>query len=281
MQPSEGKAFELHIAENRIVRGDFYGAASQPALGTIIICHGYKGFKNWGMFPYVAHSLAADVNVLAINFSHNGVGEDLLDFTELEKFARATYSRDLEDLDEVVKDIRRSESFAGSAAGEKPILLMGHSRGAGVCLIYALDHPDQIAGVISWNGISNVDLLTEDNKKEMRTAGRTFTLNGRTKQNMPLDLEILEDMESNRGRFDIIGRISGAAFPIVLIQGTEDGERLIRGSKQMVEHNPAIQWIRIPEGNHTFGSVHPYQGESEPLKQAIQETLTTIREMLG
>lgn len=281
MQPSEGKAFELHIGENRIVRGDFYEAALQPALGTIIICHGYKGFKNWGMFPHVAQSLAADVNVMAINFSHNGVGADLLEFTELEKFARDTYSRDLEDLDAVVREIRRNESFAGATAAEKPILLMGHSRGAGVCLIYALDHPDHIAGVISWNGISNVDLLTEDNKKEMRTTGSTYTLNGRTKQNMPLDLEILEDMESNSERFNIIGRISGAAFPIALIQGTEDGERLIRGSKQLVEQNSSIQWIRIPEGNHTFGSVHPYQGESEALKQAIEETTNTIREMLG
>lgn len=280
MQPSKGKAFELHIAENRIVRGDFYEAAIQPALGTIIICHGYKGFKNWGMFPHVAQSLSVDVNVLAINFSHNGVGEDHLEFTELEKFARDTYSKDLEDLDAVVKEIRRNERFA-NAAGEKPILLMGHSRGAGVCLIYGLDHPGQIAGVISWNGISNVDLLTEDNKKEMRTAGRTYTLNGRTKQNMPLDLEILEDMESNSERFNIIGRISSAAFPITLIQGTEDGERLVRGSQQLIEQNTAIQWIRIPDGNHTFGTVHPYQGETEPLKQAIQETMHTIRAMLG
>ncbi|MBA2938026.1 alpha/beta fold hydrolase [Paenibacillus sp. CGMCC 1.16610] len=283
MQSSESKAFELHIAEDRIVRGDFYEAASGPALGTLIICHGYKGFKNWGMFPHVAQALSKDVNVMAINFSHNGVGEDLHEFTELEKFARDTYSRDLEDLEAVVEEIRRNEQLAGadSDAGGKPILLLGHSRGAGVCLIYALDHPDQIAGVISWNGISNVDLLTEDNKKEMRTAGRSYTLNGRTKQNMPLDLEILEDMESNSERFNIMGRISGAAFPIALIQGTEDSERLIRGSQQMVEQNSAIQWIRIPEGNHTFGSVHPYQGESQALKQAIQESLQTIREMLG
>ncbi|MBP1961335.1 alpha/beta hydrolase family protein [Paenibacillus aceris] len=279
MQLNAGKAFELHIAEDRIVRGDYYEAALQPALGTIIICHGYKGFKDWGMFPHVAQSLAEDVNVLSINFSHNGVGEDLLQFTELEKFARDTYSRDIEDLDAVVKEIGGRAQLSGD--GEKPVFLLGHSRGAGVCLIYALDHPGQIAGVISWNGIANVDLLTEENKEEMRKTGRTYTLNGRTKQNMPLDLEILKDMERNSERFNIIGRISGAEFPIALIQGTEDGERLIRGSKQLIEQNPAIQWIRIPEGNHTFGSVHPYQGETQPLKQAISETLKTIREMIG
>jgi pimeloyl-ACP methyl ester carboxylesterase len=277
MKPSAGKTFELCIATDRVVRGDFYEAASQPARGTLIICHGYKGFKDWGMFPHAAQALAEEVDVISINFSHNGVGTDLLEFTELEKFARETYSKDLEDLHAVVNHIRNRE---GSAA-RKPILLLGHSRGAAVCLIYALDHPEHIAGVISWNGIANVDLFTEENKAQMRAAGRTYTMNGRTKQNMPLDLEILEDMEHNRERFDIVGRISTANFPIALIQGTEDGERGIRGSQSLVEQNAAIAWIRIPEGNHTFGSVHPYQGETKPLKEAILATKRTIQGMLA
>ncbi|NRF92686.1 alpha/beta fold hydrolase [Paenibacillus frigoriresistens] len=277
MKPSAGKPFELCIATDRVVRGDFYEAASQPARGTLIICHGYKGFKDWGMFPHAAQALAEEVDVISINFSHNGVGADLLEFTELEKFARETYSKDLEDLHAVVNHIRNGES----STTPKPILLLGHSRGAGVCLIYALDYPEHIAGVISWNGIANVDLFTEENKAQMRAAGRTYTMNGRTKQNMPLYLEILEDMEHNRERFDIVGRISTVKFPIALIQGTEDGERGIRGSQSLVEQNTAIAWIRIPEGNHTFGSVHPYQGETKPLKEAILATKRTIQGMLA
>ena len=176
----------------------------EPSKGTLLLCHGYKGFKNWGMFPHVANELADVVDVVALNFSHNGVGENLMDFTELDKFARDTYSRDLEDIQAVIADIHKHETTT------KPILLLGHSRGAGVSLIYALDHPEDIAGVISWNGIANVDLLTPENKAEMRATGRSYTLNGRTKQMMPLDLEILEDMERNQERFDIIGRVSGA-----------------------------------------------------------------------
>ncbi|KRF32116.1 alpha/beta hydrolase family protein [Paenibacillus sp. Soil787] len=277
MKPSAGKPFELCIETDRVVRGDFYETSSQPARGTLIICHGFKGFKDWGMFPHVAQALAEEVDVIAINFSHNGVGADLLAFTELEKFARETYSKDLEDLHAVVNDIRNREGLPP----QKPILLLGHSRGAAVSLIYALDHPEHIIGVISWNGIANVDLFSEENKDEMRATGRTYTMNGRTKQNMPQDLEILEDMEHNRERFDIVGRISGAKFPITLIQGTEDGERGIRGSQRLVEQNAAIAWIRIPEGNHTFGSVHPYQGETKPLKEAILETKRTIQGMLA
>lgn len=275
MEDYKGIPFELHMSEQRIVRGDIYKAKEEPSKGTLLLLHGYKGFKNWGMFPYVASELAEAVDVVALNFSHNGVGEDLMDFTELEKFAGDTYSKDLEDLEVIISDIHKH------VGTDKPILLLGHSRGAGVSLIYALDHPAEITGVISWNGITHVDLLTPENKAEMRATGRSYTLNGRTKQMMPLNLEILEDMERNVERFDIIGRIREAAFPITLVQGTEDGERLIKGSEKLVANNAAIQWVKIPGGNHTFGSVHPYQGETQPLRMAIEETRGAIRSMLN
>ncbi|WP_244163059.1 alpha/beta hydrolase family protein [Paenibacillus pectinilyticus] len=262
------------MSDERIIRGDVYKAKTGDSQGVLLVLHGYKGFKDWGMFPHIASELADEVDVIALNFSHNGVGEDRLEFTELDKFARDTYSRDLEDIEAVIVDLRKGET------GSKPILLLGHSRGAGVSLIYALEHPKDIAGVISWNGIANVDLLTAENKTEMMATGRSYTLNGRTKQMMPLDLEILEDMEHNQERFDIIGRISGASFPITLVQGTEDSERGIRGSEQLVANNPAITWVRIPEGNHTFGSVHPFQGETKALRAAIDETIIAIQAML-
>ena len=119
MKPSTGKPFELRIGSDRVVRGNFYEAASEPARGTLIVCHGYEGFKDWGMFPHVAGALAEEVDVVSINFSQNGVGADLLEFTELEKFARETYSNDLEDLHVVVNDIRSRED----STALKPILL--------------------------------------------------------------------------------------------------------------------------------------------------------------
>ena len=47
--------FELPTDVDAIIRGDFF-PAQQPAQGVIVLAHGYKGFKDWGMFPYAAHS---------------------------------------------------------------------------------------------------------------------------------------------------------------------------------------------------------------------------------
>jgi pimeloyl-ACP methyl ester carboxylesterase len=295
------KPFRLIMEEDRIIRGNYWSAKGNPSIGTLIICHGFKGFKDWGMFFHVAEELAEQLDVVLFNFSYNGVGENLLEFTELDKFAKETYSRDLEDLDALIGLVqsgkfkpsfeqkaviegevefqRENLKAANSLVASESLFLLGHSRGAGVALIHALDHPSDVAGVISWNGVTDVDLLTAENKEDMRTSGRGYTLNGRTGQKMPLDVEIMEDMERNHARFDIKKRISETTFPITLIQGTEDGKRLRDGSAQLVERNPDVIWTQIPGGNHTFGSVHPFQGKTEPLKQAIAATKQALQQM--
>jgi pimeloyl-ACP methyl ester carboxylesterase len=263
--------FQIQMESNRIIRGDVY-PAKQLSQGTIVICHGYKGFKDWGMFPYVAKQLSDHFDVITFNFSHNGIGDDLFNFTELEKFAANTYTRELEDLHTLVQHILEGSLPITYEIRNQPIFLLGHSKGAGVSLIYSFDYPDHIQGVISWNGITNLDLFSVEEKKDMRSKGRTYVYNARTKQQMPLNLELLEDLQKHEDKYHILERVKSAITPIVLIQGTEDGARLREGSAKLVEANSTIDWIQIPGGNHTFNSVHPFQGTTIPLEEAICQT---------
>lgn len=272
------EAFVLELGENRTIRGDLFLAGS-GSKGTIIVMHGYKGFKDWGMFPYLGQALSAEYDVVAFNFSHNGVGESLTEFEELEKFACNTCSLEQDDLDAVVHAVR-SGALPGVSGQPRirPLYLLGHSKGGGAALLYALDHPEEVEGVISWNGVTNLDLLSEEEKQAMRTNGRAYVLNGRTKQMMPLDRAILDDLEANQTRYDLIGRAGELRVPVVLIQGEDDFERLRRGSARLVEARPDIAWHLVPGGNHTFGSVHPFQGETEPLREAVRLTLLWLED---
>lgn len=282
-------SFEWIAPNNAVIRCDYYACRNQDSLGTLLISHGFKGFKDWGMFPYVAERISERLDVVTFNFSHNGVGEQLTEFTELEKFAVNTYSREIADVQSVVEGIRNGtiRKEAGLPLEEhdpeleKPLFLLGHSRGAAVSFIYALDHPEKVAGVIGWNGSLNVDIFSEEEKEQMRRDGRAYAFNARTKQQMPLDRIILEDMEQHQERFDIVGRIDSLAVPAVLIQGSEDFPRLKRITVQAIERNQEIAHIVVPEGNHTFNAVHPFQGTTEPLELAIESTLEWIKSVCG
>lgn len=267
--------FELPAGEDAVLRCSHFPAQNK-AKSLIVIAHGYKGFKDWGMFPYLATSLSREHEVISFNFSHAGIGEDPENFTELEKFARNTYSREIKDMEILLSYLSQHHKF-----GALPLFLLGHSRGGGGSLLYALDHPDELAGVISWSGITNLDLFTAEQKHEMKTLGRSHVLNGRTGQQMPLDAVILEDLERQAGRYNILERMKSAGFPVVLIQGTEDGERLRRGSEQLIKLRPDIEWVQIPGGNHTFCTVHPFTGTTPQLEQAIAASETFIKQTLA
>ncbi|WP_040948488.1 alpha/beta hydrolase family protein [Gorillibacterium massiliense] len=265
------QSFTLRMAEDRFLRGNLY-KAKEECQGLLLICHGYKGFKDWGFFPYASHRLSQHFDTVVFNFSHNGVGADLTEFTELEKFAGNTFSREQEDIRFILSALEKGEVEDYRHAKDKPIFLLGHSRGGGNALIYAFDHPHDIAGVVSWNGITDTDLFSHQQKEDMRKNGRAYILNSRTKQMMPLNQEILDDLEANRDRFNILERAKQSPVPIVLIQGTEDGRNLQEGSSRLTAIRPDIPWRRITGANHTFRTVHPFQGTTSYLDEAIMLT---------
>jgi pimeloyl-ACP methyl ester carboxylesterase len=269
--------FQIEVSSDRILRGDLF-ACEGKAVGTLIIAHGFKGFKDWGFFPYAAEQLSEFMDVVTFNFSHNGVGSDLMGFTELEKFAVNTYSLEQEDLAILVDAVSKGELPLEQQPSAQRLYLLGHSKGGGGSLIYAFDHPGRLNGVISWNGITDVDLFSPETKAEMRAKGRSMVPNARTKQEMPLDACILEDMEAHRERFAIVERSKRAELPIALIQGSEDSAKSRAGSAAMAAGNPRIRWIQIPGGNHTFGAVHPFRGTTNALEAAIRETKRFLRE---
>lgn len=275
-------AFELAPAEDRIIRGDWF-PSRESSHGTVIVLHGYKGFKDYGMFPYIGRELSVQWDVITFNFSHNGVGAELTEFTELEKFARNTYALEQDDLLELVTAVRTGKLPLTSDKQPLPwpIYLLGHSKGGGAALLFALDHPQLTAGVISWNGIADLDLFSAEEKRLMQTEGRAYTVNARTKQQMPLDRVILDDLEQQRSRYDLLERIGTLQVPAVLIQGEKDGKRLLQGSARLTQAQPQLAWHLVPEGDHRFNTVHPYTGSTNAFLEAIRLTRLWLGDQIG
>ena len=120
--------FDIPCRDGLSLRGEVYPA--EPALGSVVICHGFKGFAHWAFFPHLARSLAREgLTAITFDFSGSGIGRDRESFTEAEAFANNTFSRDLEDL-ELIEDFARRKKWISGKFG-----LFGHSRGGGMAIL--------------------------------------------------------------------------------------------------------------------------------------------------
>jgi pimeloyl-ACP methyl ester carboxylesterase len=266
-------SFEIANREGEPIRGDVRVAEGGRSDAAIFVCHGFKGFKDWGFFPYTAEQLAARTGfpVITFNFSGSGIGPDLENFTELDKFERNTFSKELDDLG-VVLD--------AAGAGELPGLervarfgLLGHSRG-GLSAIITAAEDARVGGLVTWSAISQADRWTPEQKEEWRRMGRLEVLNARTGQMMPLGIGLLEDVERNGERLDILKAAARLQVPCLIIHGTDDesvnvaeGERLAAAAPEAT-----TRFERIEGAGHTFGAVHPFEGTTEHLTRAIDLT---------
>ena len=147
----KAETFDLPCNDGLTIRGEVYGA--QPALASVIICHGFKGFAHWAFFPYLARKLAeAGLTAITFDFSGSGIGPDRESFTEPAAFAGNTFSRELEDLDLVEDHARRKKWIDGKFG------LFGHSRGGGMAILFAAAEGSQVNSLVTWAAIWACDI---------------------------------------------------------------------------------------------------------------------------
>ncbi|WP_159886683.1 alpha/beta hydrolase family protein [Paenibacillus puerhi] len=268
---------EVRIAHGREgERSEEDAESAGVRLPVLIISHGFKGFKDWGFFPYVAERFASrGFYTVTFNFSCNGVNER--DFDELDKFAVNTYSREQQDLKLLLGAVKAGSLPFGEYADAGRIHLLGHSRGGGNSILAAAEHPE-IRSVTTWNGNANPDLFDDAFKERIAQDGVAYVANARTKQEMPIRAVFYEDLRLHGERYDIARRLQEIEAPVLQVQGDQDSPRLKAGFETLRQASPrhAKAIVTIEGGNHTFGAVHPFQGTTPYLEQALEATLSFL-----
>jgi dienelactone hydrolase len=264
------QSFEINLDDDLTIRGETKAIHDDNKKPILIVCHGFKAFKDWGFFPYITDWFAQrGFFTIHFNFSRNGVNQT--DFDELDKFADNTYSQDQMDLDAIVGHIKTGSLPQISQADHNRIYLLGHSRGGANALIYSFDH-SEINAVVTWNGSANPNLFDAAFEAEVMEKGIAYTENARTKQQMPIKAAFFNDLHKNSERFNIIHRFSSLHTPAMIIQGDKDFNRLLYGAGKLREAAPHQTHIRIAGGTHTLGAMHPFAGTTPYLEEALQKT---------
>jgi len=239
--------FTIDSREGLPIRGDFDVPDGARAL--VVIVHGFKGFKDWGFFPWLAELLVRErAAVCRFNMSRSGIGESPDTFERLDLFADDTYSTQVADLLDVV--------LWCQARVDLPTFLVGHSRGGGVALL-AAERVEHLCGVATWSSIARVDRWDDATKAQWRRDGFQEAINARTKQVMRMSTRMLDDCEQNRHDLDILGAVVKLEVPLLVVHGGRDESVPPSESREIAAYAPDASLVNIGKGSHTFNAIHP------------------------
>src|ERR671918_2249146 len=249
----------------------------------IVVVHGFKGFKDWGMFPPLAERLArAGFATVTFNLSGSGV-DDTGEFSWLDRFGHDTFSAELHDLGLVTDALVRGQ------LGVRPpttIGLVGHSRGGGIGVLHAERDP-RVMALVTWSSISSVERWSPHEVSEWRKKGVNEILNTRTGQRLPLFTDVLDDVERNAsGSLSILGAAARLQIPWLIVHGTEDEavSPLEAEALRAASPIPTTRLLAIEGAGHTFGAGHPWDAQKHDtpaLRRVFDMTLAWFAAHLG
>ncbi len=265
--------------ENAIINTDLRYKDELKNIPLVIFSHGFKGFKDWGCFPYMMDRIAAAGNfAVSFNFTFNGTGEnenDMTDFSRLERFADNTFSKELNDLGCVIDHF---EKYSGSYNYDfSKLVLIGHSRGGGISILKTAEDK-RVKKLITLSTVSTFWRYSHGLLKKWKEQGYFEVLNSRTNQMMIQNYVLIEDLEKNYERLDIEKAMGKIDIPVLLIHGDQDISVDYSSSDTLFntgsKNNKVFELI--PNTGHTFGCVHPYGGTTLQFEKAIELMLNFI-----
>jgi dienelactone hydrolase len=257
---------------------DIRAGARDTSRPAVLIIHGFKGFKDWGMFPHVAERLArAGFVALSFNLSGSGV-DDAGEFSLPDRFGHNTFSAELQDISRVLDALAlgRLGISVPSAIG-----LLGHSRGGAMAVLQTA-RDARIQALVTWSAISRVDRWPERQRTAWRASGQIEIRNARTGQVLPLYTDVLDDIEQNARLLDIEAAAGRIRVPWLIVHGTRDESVEFAEAKALAAAagSDRARLLPIEGGGHTFGATHPWRTATPELDTVFDASVSWFSQHL-
>jgi len=171
--------------------------------------------------------------------------------------------------------------------GYTQVIIVGHSLGGGIALLYALKYPDEVLGIIPIGSGARLrvhPMTLETLEKAIDDPDSSTATE--PPPNPLIDAELAEVMKRRRiengpalilsyfrtcDNFDILDRVQEINVPTLAICGTEDIMTPPKYTQYMVEKMPNAKAVIIPEGSHMV-----YVEKPKEVNQAINEFLQEL-----
>ncbi len=257
-------SFDLHLPP---------GAGPFPV---ILIQHGFKGFKDWGFFPWLADRLAEEGwAALRFNTSHNGVGlgDDASDFTRPELFARNRPSFERADLQALLDALRRGGEEIPRVADldREKIGLLGHSRGGYNVILAGLE--PGVRAVVTWASVASC-VPGGDAARSFSEKGYWDVANARTGQVIRMTRDWWDEVRPLPPSLDARGLLPGIGDRLLLVHGDADTSVPLSQADLLHEASQGrARKVVISGADHVFGARHPFLGPTPQLEEAVRASV--------
>lgn len=245
---------------------DVRTAGSDGKRPAVLICHGFKGFKDWGFFPFLADRLAkAGFMAISFNFSGSGVGDGMV-FDQPDRFAHQRPTNDLKDL--------ATLSDWAAREGSGWLGLVGHSRGGGLAVLHAA-RDRRVKALVTWAAIDHFLRWPDDDVARWRREGRIDIVNSRTGEVITLLRDALDDIDANRAKLDVVAAAKRVGIPWLIAHGSADATVPVAVAHHLAAAAASSRTELLVEqgGDHGFGAKHPWAGSNPVLDDVLDKTV--------
>ena len=282
--------FEIEGADSGPLRLDYYAAPDReprdqrsagPPRPPVIICHGFRGYKDWGFIPLLASRLAeSGIPAFAFSTSGSGIRDRDGAFVEPQRFRKNTYGREMADLGIVVG--WALERLARNAAGPPRAGLVGHSRGGTLSLLYAVS--DSRIGCVATLGAQSQLGIWEPDQVAAWERGDDVSIHDfRTRTRLSVAPDLWNDFKKNRSRYDVARAVESLAIPLLIAHGDRDKVVSLEHARRIAAHaSQATTELRIIEGaGHMFQAGDKIRRTPPQLLDMVEAVTAWMRRWLN
>lgn len=263
--------WQITGSEDLPLFGDVHIPAQDQPRCVVIMTHGFLGYKDYGMFPFLAQSFAdAGFITHRYNLAHSGMTNQSETFEHPDLFENDTWNHQVADIESVIGAVND-----GTLEGQGlPIILWGHSRG-GVSTLLAVGrkfrkNPEshQPDAVITVSAPDSTCRIPAETRTQIRDNGFIEVTSNRTGQTLRINRRWLDELEADAEAHDVLGCAHWIKCPVLAIHGEEDPTVEAASAGRIADavksgHGRASSML-IPNANHVFNTPNPMPAGSAP-----------------
>jgi len=274
-------SWSINGSSGQEILGNSHIPSGEPR-GVVFIAHGFKGYKDYGMFPILA-SFLADKGYIAhrFNFSHSGVTNSYETFEKPELFEADTYNKQVNDL-RILIAAMEDEIILGH---NLPYFLFGHSRGGVTVLLTAgrmssdstLKQPGAVISAAAPSGCAK---FTKGDSQRLLSEGFLESPSARTGQPLRIGRDFLTEQLEDPENHDLLKQVRNIRCPIMILHGSDDITALPDAALRIFDASgPNARLEIIENADHGFNTTNPMP-ENKPFSPEFKKMLDTIEAFL-